>query len=87
MKKMLFSFTFWFVIVGIIGITLNLTGVDDIRLFIGLNPMLNILSSSKKCCDYINTVPYLWHILSIVTMTGYGLILDGIKVMIKKKKS
>ena len=87
MKKMLFSFTFWFVIVGIIGITLNLTGVDDIRLFIGLNPMLNILSSSKKCCDYINTVPYLWHILSIVTMTGYGLILDWIRVIIKKNMS
>ena len=87
MKKMILSFTFWFVIVGIIGVALNLSGVDDIRLFIGLNPVLNILSSSNKCCDYINSVPYLWHILSIITMTGYGLILDGIKVMIKKKKS
>lgn len=30
MKKMIFSFTFWFIIVGIIGITLNLTEADDI---------------------------------------------------------
>ena len=46
MKKMILSFTFWFVIVGIIGVALNLSGVDDIRLFIGLNPVLNILRFS-----------------------------------------
>ena len=85
--KIVKSFTFWFVILGIVGIVLNLIGADDIRLFIGLNPILNVLSGSATCCDYINTIPYLWQILSIVTMIGYGLILDGIKILIKKQKS
>ena len=40
MKKTIKSFTFWFAIVGIIGIILNLVGFDDISLFIGLNPIL-----------------------------------------------
>ena len=87
MKKLVKSFTFWFVIVGIVGIVLNLVGADDIRLFIGLNPILNVLSSSGTCRDFINTIPYLWHILSIITMAGYGLILDGLKALIKKGKS
>lgn len=86
MKKILKSFTFWFVIFGILGIIPNLIGVDDIRLFIGFNPILNILSSNKTCCDFLNTVPYLWHILSIITMAFYGLLLDGVKSLIKKKK-
>lgn len=87
MKKLVKSFTFWFVIVGIVGIVLNLVGADDINLFIGLNPILNVLSSSGACRDFINTIPYLWHILSIITMAGYGLILDGLKALIKKGKS
>ena len=86
MKKIAKSFTFWFVIVGIVGIVLNLVGADDIRLFVGLNPILNVLSSSKTCREYINTIPYLWHILSIITMAGYGLVLDGVKALIKKNK-
>ena len=86
MKRILKSFAFWFAIVGIIGIVLNLVGIDDIRLFIGLNPILNVLSSSN-CCDAINSIPYLWHILSIVTMIGYGLAIDGIRVLTKKDKA
>ena len=44
MKERLKSFIFWFIIIGIIGIVLNLVGIDDINLYIGLNPLLNILS-------------------------------------------
>ena len=72
MKKIIKSFTFWFAIVGIIGIILNLVGFDDISLFIGLNPILNALSSSKACCDIINSIPYLWYILSMITMIVFG---------------
>ena len=85
MKKILKSFTFWFVVIGIIGVVLNITGNDDINLFIGVNPILNVLSSTKSCRDVINTIPYLWYILSLVTMTGYGLAIDGIRVSIKKR--
>lgn len=84
MKRLLKSFTFWFVAIGIIGIILNLVGIDDINLFIGLNPILNAFSSSKACRDVINSVPYLWHILSIITMTGYGCLVDLIRKATKK---
>ena len=80
------TFTFWFVIVAIIGIVLNLTGIDDINLFIGLNPLLNFFSSTRSARDAINSVPYLWHILSVISMAGYGLIIDAIRALAKKNK-
>lgn len=55
-------------------------------LMIGLNPILNLLSGSAYRAD-IADVPYLWHILSFVTMTIYGLVLDGIKYLIKISKA
>ena len=79
MKRIFKTATFWFVVVGILGVILNLTGIDDINLFIGFNPVLNAFSSSKACRDVINSVPYLWHLLSIVTMAGYGLLIDIIR--------
>ena len=87
MKKIIKSFTFWFAIVGIIGIILSLVSFDDISLFIGLNPILNALSSSKACCDIINSTPYLWYILSMITMIGYGLVIDALKNLIRKNNS
>lgn len=84
MKRIIKTATFWFVVAGILGIILNLTGVDDINLFIGFNPILNAFSSSKSCCDVINSIPYLWHMLSIVTMAGYGLLTDFIRKAAKK---
>lgn len=84
MKRIMKTATFWFVVVGILGIILNLMGIDDINLFIGFNPILNTFSSSKACRDTINSVPYLWHILSIVTMAGYGFLIDLIRKATKK---
>lgn len=78
--------TFWFVVIAIIGVVLNLVGVDDIGLFIGLNPLLNFFSSTKSARDAINGVPYLWHILSVISMAGYGLIIDAIRLSFKKNK-
>ena len=78
--------TFWFVIVAIIGVVLDLVGIDDIGLFIGFNPLLNFFSSTKSARDAINAVPYLWHILSVISMAGYGLIIDAIRLSFKKNK-
>ena len=78
--------TFWFVVVAIVGIILNLTGIEDIGLFIAFNPLLNFFSSTKSARDAINAVPYLWHILSVISMTGYGLIIDAIRLSFKKNK-
>lgn len=80
------TFTFWFVIVAVIGVVLNLVGIDDIGLFIGFNPLLNFFSSTKSARDAINSVPYLWHILSVISMAGYGLIIDAIRLSFKKNK-
>lgn len=84
MKKSIKSFTFWFALVGIIGVILNVTGFDDVGLFIGFNLILNVLSGPKVCCDVINSVPYLWYILSMITMIVYGLVIDALKSLIRK---
>ncbi len=69
------TFTFLFLIIAIIGIILNVVGIDDIGLYIGFNPILNMLSSSSLC-TVINRIPYLWYGLSILTMMMYGLAID-----------
>jgi len=84
LKRILKTFTFWFVAVSLLGIVLNITGVDDINLFIGFNPLLNIFSSNKSAREDINGVPYLWYILSIATMLIYGMLLDFVKSKIKR---
>ena len=85
MKKFCKTFTFYFVIIGIIVILLNVIGIDDMNiLMIGLNPILNILDDSKIICDFMNSGSYLWHIASFLTNILYGIILDFIRVKIKK---
>ena len=58
------------------GIILNLTGIDDLNLFIGLNLILLKLDSIAQCRDWISGVPGLWYVLSFVTMIVYGLFFD-----------
>ncbi len=85
MKKIIKSFTFWFALLGVIVVILNILKLDDMNiLMIGLNPILNLLSSSDAD---ISAIPYLWHILSLVTMVAYGLALDGAKYLIKVLKN
>lgn len=85
MKKIIKTFTFWFVVIGVAVVVLNILKLDDMNiLMIGLNPILNLLSSSS--ID-ISAIPYLWHILSLVTMVAYGLALDGAKYLIMVLKN
>ena len=85
MKKIIKTFTFWFVVIGVAVVVLNILKLDDMNiLMIGLNPILNLLSSSDAD---ISAIPYLWHILSLVTMVAYGLALDGAKYLIKVLKN
>ena len=87
MKKIIKSFTFWFAILGVAVVVFNLLNYDDMNIImIGLNPILNLLSSSAIRSD-IAAIPYLWHVLSLVTMAAYGLVLDGIKYVIRKAKN
>ena len=63
MKKFYKTFTFYFVVIGIIIVLLNISGNDDI----------------------MNSNTYFWHIASFITNTLYGLILDFIRVKIKRR--
>lgn len=86
MKKFYKTFTFYFVVIGIIIVLLNISGNDDMNLFlIGLNPILNLLDNSKAVRDFMNSNTYFWHIASFITNTLYGLILDFIRVKIKRR--
>lgn len=85
MKKFYKTFTFYFLIISVIIVTLNILGQDDMNIFmIGLNPILNLLDNSKVICDFMNSSNYLWHIASIITNIIYGLVLDFIRIRIKK---
>lgn len=86
MKKFYKTFTFYFIVIGIIIVLLNIFGNDDMNLFlIGLNPVLNLLDDSKAVRDFMNSNTYFWHIVSFITNTLYGLILDFIRVKIKRR--
>lgn len=85
MKKFYKTFTFYFTIIGIIIVLLNVSGMDDMNIFmIGLNPILNLLDDSNIIRDFMNSGNYLWHIASFITNILYGLILDFIRTKIKK---
>ena len=80
MKKIYKTFTFYFAIIGVIIVVLNILGLDDMNiLMIGLNPLLNLLDDNKVICDFMNSGMYLWHIASFMTNILYGIILDIIK--------
>ena len=85
MRRIYKTFTFYFMIIGIIVVLLNVLRIDDMNLFmIGLNPLLNLLDDSKVICDFMNSGTYLWHIASILTNILYGIILDFIRTKIKR---
>ena len=85
MKKIFKTFTFYFVVIGFCIVLLNITGIDDMNiLMIGFNPILNLLDDSKVIRDFMNSSSYMWHIASFITNILYGLILDLIRIKIKK---
>jgi len=85
MKKFYKTFTFYFIIIGIVIVLLNVLGMDDMNIFmIGLNPILNLLDNSKTICDFMNSGNYLWHFASLITNIIYGVILDYIRIKLKK---
>ena len=85
MRRIYKTFTFYFMIIGIIVVLLNVLRIDDMNLFmIGLNPLLNLLDDSKVICDFMNSGTYLSHIVSLLTNILYGIILDFIRTKIKR---
>ena len=84
-QRILKSFTFWFVIAGVGLVLYNLSGQDNKSIImVGLNPLLSILSHSDYCLT-ISEIPYLWHLLSFLTMTLYGIFFDLLACIIRTK--
>ena len=83
MKRLWKSRTFWFAAVAVLGILLSWAGIDDIGLYIAVNPVLFVFSSTRDICDAINKVSGLWYVLSFITMTLYGLWFDFLKSLKK----
>lgn len=85
MKKIYKYFTFYFMILAIVIILLNILGIDDMNiLMIGFNPVLNIMDDNKTICEIMNSANYLWPLASFITNISYGIILDFITIKIKK---
>ena len=94
MKKIISKATFWFVLIGAIGVAIHMIGIDDISLMIGFNPILNalpkefmysgpkflILDSGREFSVY-------WYIGSMLTMALYGVVIDFIVSLAKKNKN
>lgn len=73
-------------VAGVVVVTYNFVGQDDKNIImIGLNPILSRLSHS----DYrplINSILYLWHLLSISSMILYGAFFDAVICFYHKRK-
>lgn len=94
MKRLIQSFTFWFLIVSFIIIAMHQMGFDSKSIvLIGLNPILNQLpydtmnAGLQISCDTIaGSISIYWYIASILSMLFYGIVLDGIRYMMKKRR-
>lgn len=93
MKRLIKSFTFWFLIASFIIIAAHQMGQDSKSIvLIGLNPILNhlpydIMNAGLQisCNTIAGSISIYWYIASILSMLFYGIVLDGIRYMMKKK--
>ena len=93
MKKKLKSFTFWFMILGLIFIVANLIGEDDnLILLIGLNPLSNYLPMNIMGSGFtvqinptFGPVSIYWYIFCFASYTFYGFVIDTVIIFYKTK--
>ena len=100
LKKLLKSFTFWFVIISLLGIYMHQTGGDSKSIVLKYcNPILRFLTNWDKANEFMSTgfkvacktigarsISIYWYIGSVLTWAFYGAVLDFVKYLIKKKK-
>lgn len=99
LSALLRSFTFWFIIIGIIIVLLFNFNEWDYRDNVFFSPVYSVFQlleipetewiSSKMqnglTASYGTTSP-IYTMIPIIAFTSYGIILDIVKVMIKKKR-
>lgn len=94
MKKLIKSFTFWFIILAILEIYMHQVGQDSKNIMlIYMNPILKIMSYSDVGSEFMNSglqipaktimghISIYWYMGSIITFMIYGLILDGFRCL------
>ncbi len=97
MKKILKSFTFYFIIISFLIIYQHQIGRDSKSIvLISFNPILVAISRSDVGLEFMNSgmqipsrtmlgsISVFWYIGSVITFIIYGLIFDTIKYFLKK---
>ncbi|MBY2478835.1 MULTISPECIES: hypothetical protein [Clostridioides] len=97
MKKIVKSFTFWFLLIALFEIYMHQIGQDSKSIvLISLNPILSIISRTDSflvfmdsgmqipCRTIMGSISIYWYIASILSFLIYGIILDLIRVIISK---
>ena len=97
MKKILKSFTLWFVILAVFEIYMHQIGQDSKSIvLIYLNPLLRMISRSDVACAFMNSgmkvssrtiigyTSIYWYTGSVLTFIIYGLILDGFRYLLRR---
>jgi hypothetical protein len=90
------SFSFWFVVLSALVIVSHQIGRDPKSIvLISLNPILNLISDSEAGRQFMNLGPKIairtiigeisiyWYIGSLVSFLMYGLLLDGLKRLLR----
>lgn len=99
MKKILKSFTFWLLPLSLLIIYMHQIGQDSFSIVLmGVNPILSALSDLKgikilmdsglqiECNTVAGSISIYWYIGTVITFLTYGIILDFIKVKVRKNK-
>lgn len=99
MKKILKSFTFWCLLIGVFEIYMHQVGQDSFSIILmGFNPILSCISNSEAivaimnsgiqipCNTVAGSISIYWYVGSLMTFILYGAIIDFIKVKMKLRK-
>ena len=98
MKKVMKSFTFWFLLLSVFEILMHQIGQDSKSIvLIRFNPVLRMIADSQGSlnnlmnsgwqvpCNTITAhISIYWYIGSFVTFLFYGVVLDVIKILFHK---
>lgn len=97
LKRVLKSFTFYFLLVSLLIIYMHYIGQDSKSIvLIGLNPILNSLANTSfadnildsgiqiPCNTIMGTISIYWYLAHFISFALFGVILDILKLIIKR---
>lgn len=97
MKKIIKSFTFWFILIALFEIYMHQIGQDSKSIvLIGLNPILSAISHNDSFFNFMNSgaqvscrnimgsISVYWYLASLISFLVYGATLDVVGAIISK---